>query len=160
MFEIFRRKTKIADVTNGKICTIQGEVEPPTPRLHFPLSKTECVYYSVIEERFGKGARGTGRPLWFPDNMESKCSEFFVADGRRRIRIRESGERVALKGAHQESGQVRKNKRRRYFASLLKPGDKVIIRGLVNADPAEKEAFLSAPRNGLLKIRIVRKIAR
>ena len=157
MFEGLWKKTKIADVVNQKVCTIKGEVQASST-LNFPLSNTKCVFFSVLEERFGKGARRSGRSLWFPDKMENKSSEFTITDGAAQIHIRENGDRIVVKGAHQEAGLVRGNRRRRYFASLIKPGDIVVIRGLVNVKPDKNERFISAPPNGRLKVKVIRRV--
>ena len=153
------KKTRIADLTPGKIYTIKGKVcaSSPSP-LVLPPSKMPCVYYTILEERFGKGARGAGRALWFPDKMESRSCEFSISDDSGEIVIREKGERLSVKGAHREAGLVRGNRKRRYTASLLKVGDIVVVRGYVDAaSHAEKEHFMSAPLNGVMKVRVSRR---
>ncbi len=156
MLELFWKKNRIADIALGKVFTIKGEIRTTSPLL-LPPSKTPCVYYSLIEERFGKGARGTGRPLWFPNKMACKSSMFSVSDGTNEIAVHEIGERFVVKGAHKESGLVNGNRKRRYFASLLMPGDIVVIRGYVDAKEKTDEPYMTAPSVGVLKVKVVRR---
>lgn len=152
------KKTRIADLVPGKIYTIKGKVCASSPNLLvFPPSKTSCVYYAMLEERFGKGARGTGRSLWFPDKMENKSCEFSISDDSGEIVVRETVERLLVKNAHREAGLVRGNRRRRYAASLVKVGDIVVVRGYVDeVSQDENGRFMSAPLNGVMKVKVSR----
>ena len=152
------KKTKIVDLVPGKVCTIKGKISASS-KLSIPSSKTSCVYYEMLEERFGKGARGTGRALWFPDRMESKSVEFSVSDDSGTVQIRESGPQFSVKGAHQESGAPKGSRKRRFFASFLQPGDVVVIRGLVNAAAKSEGYFISAPPNAVLKVKVSHRFA-
>jgi hypothetical protein len=158
IFSWFRKKTKIADLSAGQVWTIKGVISASS-QMKLPQSGTPCVYYTVMEERFGRGERGTGRSLWFPDKMAQNCIEFSVSDDTGEVVIRESGERLSVSGAHQESGPVKGKKKRRYSATYLNSGDVVIVRGIVDGSPRD-QLLMNAPPGSTLRVKVVRQSAR
>jgi hypothetical protein len=155
IFLRLRKKTRIADLAAGSVATITGVVQS-THRLTIPPSGTACVYYALMEERFGHGERGRGRPLWFPDKFENKCVDFTVTDDSGTITVRESSERLKVRGGHREAGPVKGSKKRRFVAEFLHAGDAVVLRGRVDRSPDGAGFVLGAPEAGDLAIAITR----
>lgn len=153
MFDWLRKKKRIGDLVAGEITSIKGVVQSER-KLAIPPSGTSCVYYSLMEERFGQGQRGRGRPLWFPERMERRCVEFTVSDNTGLVTVRESGERMRVTGSHREQGLVRNNRKRRFFADFIRSGDTVVIRGQVEASPGGAPLGLVAPGSKDLKISV------
>ncbi len=147
------KKTDIGDLVPGSTRTIRGVVQCDRC-LKIPPTGMGCVFYSLMEERFKKGARGQGRPLWFPETFEVRCAEFTIADDTGCIQVTASGEQVKPKGLHQDSGLVKGNKKRRFFVAYLRPGDVVIARGQITGTPTDKTLLLGAPPSPL-KIAVV-----
>ena len=152
----FFKKTKISDLVPGKIYSIKGEIHS-SRHLTLPPSGTQCVYYAMIEERYGKGARGSGRPLWFPEKMESKRIDFTIKDDTGEIAVEESTDRFSVKSARQESGLIKGNRKRRYFATTLNIGDVVIVRGCIESTSSDGRLLITAPTRSRLKVKVVRR---
>jgi hypothetical protein len=151
-----RKKTRIADVADGQIATLRGVVAS-RQLLTIPPTGTACVFYSLLQEKFGHGKRGRGRPLWFVESLTGKCAEFTISDGSGAIAVREPGERLVVVGAHQEAGVVPKRKNRRFAAQFLRAGDEVIARGLVVRAGTNSDVVLKAPEKGNLQILVTRR---
>jgi hypothetical protein len=155
IFLRLRKKTRIADLATGGVATITGVVQS-THRLTIPPSGTACIYYALMEERFGHGSRGRGRPLWFPDKFENKCVDFTITDDSGTVTVRESSDRLRVRGGHREAGPVKGSKKRRFVAEFLHAGDTVVIRGHVERSSDGAGFVLSAPKTGDLAIAVTR----
>ena len=152
-----RKKTKIADLVPGKVSLIKGTIQSTTRELTLPPSGTNCVYYSMMQEKYGKGARGSGRALWFPEKMERKCVQFSVSDDSGEVVIQATGEQLDVSGGHQEAGAVKGKGKRRYFASFMIVGDHVVIRGLVESVKGDNGVVLTATEKKNLNVAVVRR---
>ena len=150
------KKTPIADLVVGEMKTLKGVVQS-RQRLTVPPSGTDCVYYYLLQEVYKTGDRGRGRPLWFVEKREAKCAEFALSDGTGTIVVRSRGEDVKISGTHEEMGNVKNNRKRRYSAQLIIPGDEIIVRGQVASTEKKDELVVTPPPNGLLKIAVVRR---
>jgi hypothetical protein len=154
-----RKQKRMADLVVGEIATVKGVVQSEQ-QLAIPLSGTACVYYELMRERYGKGSRGRGRPLWFPESFESKCVAFRVSDDTGMITVRAPSERVKVQGAHREGGAIRGSRKRRFFAEFLRTGDTVIARGHVGRSSEGADLVLTAPSSKMLQIKITRSSGR
>ncbi len=135
MFLSLRRKTKISDITKGNTVVVEGTVRA-SREMALPGEGTKCVYYEMLVETYRKGARGNGRPLWFPEKLDRKLSGFFVNDGSGEIFVEVPAEQVLLQGGFQTGGTLDKKGRRRFSARVIREGDMVRLRGSAKASTA------------------------
>ena len=154
IFARLRKKSPIGSLKEGGMATIKGVLKSEGS-LMIPPSGTRCAYYALMEERYGKGQLGRGRPLWFPSRMERKTGGLSVADETGTISLEASGEKISIASAHREEGLVKGNRKRRFFAEYLFAEDKVIVRGRVERSPSGEGFILCAPPKGMLKIVVV-----
>jgi hypothetical protein len=138
MFLRFRRATPIANLVEGRVVVIRGTIVPGE-RIVVPHAGVSCVGFDLLEESFGTGARGRGRPMWLPKKAEIKICRFALADGSGEVRIDLRGSDLVILGARSISGVGGARKRQRYTARVLDPGDLVKIRGMVTMRSAGRD---------------------
>lgn len=154
MFLRFRRKTRVVDLEKGRDATVKGTIVAEK-ELKVPHEGTRCIFYDMLSESYGVGARGRGRPMWLPQKAERKCVGFFVDDGSGRVWVRADDESVNASGGTAAAGLVGKKGRQRYSVRMIKDGDLVRVRGRVSTpkgtDP--RDTLVLAPgRKGRLDI--------
>jgi len=154
MFPAFLRKTEISKISEGSTVIVEGTVRADR-EMALPGEGTKCVYYELLVEVYKKGARGMGRPLWFPEKLDRKLSGFFVSDGTGEIFVDVPAEQVILQGGFQTGGKLDKKGRRRFSARMIREGDRVRLRGTVASGVAgvpDGMMMLEPDRKGRLKI--------
>ncbi len=156
MFFGFKKKTRTSELEAGAEAVVEGEVVARS-ELTISGSGTRCVYYDKMNESFEVGARGKGRKMWVPKNLERRCAGFFVDDGDGVVWVTSDTDGIEVVGGHQEGGTVGKKGRTRYTAQYIQGGDRVRIKGLVSrpkgADPADG-LVLKPNKKGILKIKV------
>ncbi|MCP4677999.1 MAG: hypothetical protein GY854_21285 [Deltaproteobacteria bacterium] len=156
MFLGFKKKTRVSELKAGVEAIVEGEVVSRNV-LTISGSGTRCVYYDKMNESFEVGARGRGRRMWVPKNLERRCAGFFIEDGESKVWVTNDTDGLEVAGGHQEGGVVGKKGRTRYTAQYIQGGDRVRIKGLVcepkGADPADG-LVLRPNRKGILKIKV------
>ncbi|MCP4600928.1 MAG: hypothetical protein GY847_10435 [Proteobacteria bacterium] len=155
MFRWFKSKTQVSDLLEGAEVAVEGRVVSRN-ELTLSGSKTRCVYYDKLNESFEVGARGRGRKMWVPKNLERRCAGFFVDDGSGQVWVTSDTEGLRVDGGKQESGAIGKKGSQRYSAQIIQNGDLVRIKALVSqprgADPAH--GFVLRPTKKGLKVTV------
>ena len=139
MFSIFRKKTPVSSLKADKEAIVQGEVVA-REEMSLPNSGTKCVFYEKMNESFIQGARGRGRRMWVPQNMEKRFVGFFVRDASGKVWVAADTDAIDVQGGKQESGFLGKGQKKRYFAKLIISGDKVVVRGVASEPKAAEPA--------------------
>ncbi len=156
MFSLFRKKTPTSELQVGAEVVVEGEVVAQN-ELSLSGTGTKCVYYEKLNESFEVGARGRGRKMWVPKNLERRCAGFYLDDGSGRVWVRNDTDGVEVVGGKQESGVVGKKGRTRFTAQLVQNGDRVRLQGAVDepkgADPAGG-LVIKPNKKGFLKIKV------
>lgn len=135
MFLSFRKKTKISEINNGSTVVIEGTVRPAR-EMTLPNEGSKCVYFEMLTEVYKKGERGMGRPLWFIEKLDRKCSGFYVSDGTGEVFVEGPPESITLTGGFEAGGMLDKKGKRRFSARLIREGDTVRLRGKAAAPSA------------------------
>jgi hypothetical protein len=130
MFLRFRKRTRIADLSEDRDAVIEGEVSGKK-ELALPHAGTPCVYFEIMTEAYRVAARGRGRPLWLPEGFDKKCSGFFIDDGTGRVWVRAEAEAIDVTGGTRVSDTVGRKGKRRYAACMIRSGDVIRLRGTV-----------------------------
>jgi hypothetical protein len=130
MFLSFRKKTKVASLCKDDTAVVEGKVRA-TQQLSLPGPGTKCVFYELLVETYKKGERGGGRPLWFPERSERRCTGFYVGDDTGEVYVECSAEKLILNGGYEVSGLLDSKGRKRFSARLIREGDTVRLRGVV-----------------------------
>ena len=137
MFLSLRKRTKISSIHPGDTVTIEGTVRSDREST-LPGDGTPCVYYEIMTEVYKKGERGSGRPLWFPENMERKGNGFFLGDDTGEIFVDCPAEQIRMNGGYSTAGKMGKKGHRRFSARLIREGDKVLVRGIAGPPTASQ----------------------
>jgi hypothetical protein len=143
MFLSFRRKKKVSTLSTGETAVVEGKVRA-VQQLSLPGPGTKCVYYELLVETYKKGERGGGRPLWFIERSERRCTGFFVNDGTGEVYVDCSAEKVTMNGGYELVGMLDNKGRKRFSSRIVREGDTVRLRGAVT-ESSEKisKGFLS-----------------
>lgn len=155
----FLRKSPVKDLQEGRVGLVEGRVVARS-EITVNGSGTSCVYYDRLEEAYETPARGRGRALWIPKGYERRCAGFFVEDATGRVWIAQGHEGLEVNGGAREHGRLGKKGTRRYTAQLLRVGDKVRVRGLVDRPKAAEPTGTKVIRvdaKGRLVVRVKEK---
>jgi hypothetical protein len=133
-FKLARRST---DLETGKPGVVKGTISCKRD-VRLPHVGGTCVYFNMLVEGFGTGARGKGRPMWLPVRREVKCTEFFIEDASGRVLVTASKDCIDASGGRSASGMIGKKGNQRYEVRFIRDGDRVKVRGLVS-DPRGAE---------------------
>ena len=128
MFLSFRKKTPISQIAKGSTVVVEGAVRAAR-EMTLPGNGTKCVYYEMLVEVYKKGARGNGRPLWFPEKLDRKLSGFFVNDGTGEVYVDVPADQILLQGGFTTGGPIDAKGKRRFSARVIREGDVVRLRG-------------------------------
>ncbi len=157
MLILFRRRTPITRLSEGQVVVVEGKVEATT-ELSLPGSGARCVYYDIMIESFGQGARGAGRPMWLPMRTETKLAAFVLDDGGGKVMVSAKPENLRISGCRKQRGPYDKTGRQRYVASLLGAGETVRVRGLARAARKKGEhkgmLVIGPDLKGVIEIRV------
>lgn len=156
MFDFLRKCTRIADLKSGQNAVIRGKVECPKA-LFLSETKMNCVYYDILIETYKKGARGRGRPLWFPEGARRDSVGFFVVDDTGKVWIEDTTDNLVVIGGYTVGGRLDRKGKTRYSARLIREGDDVKVAGISAGEvPGDTNSRLTIHPNkkGLLKIRV------
>jgi hypothetical protein len=130
MFLSFRRKKKVSALCTGETAVVEGKVRA-VQQLSLPGPGTKCVYYELLVETYKKGERGGGRPLWFPERSERRCTGFYINDGTGEVYVDCSAEKVIMNGGYEIVGMLDSKGRKRFSSRIVREGDTVRLRGAV-----------------------------
>jgi hypothetical protein len=154
MFLSLRKRTSIAELNEGDERVVEGVVVAER-ELTLPNTKLKCVWYYQLLEALEVGARGRGRRMWVPKNLQIKSEGFYVEDDSGRVWIDAGHEGAEVTGGVEEAGQIGKKGRQRYIARLIREGDVIRARGLVSkpkgAEPGDV-LVIRPGRKGKLEI--------
>ena len=154
MFLSLRKRTPIAELAEGDERVVEGTVVAER-ELTLPNSKLKCVWYYQLSESLEVGARGRGRRMWVPKNLQVKSEGFYIEDETGRVWIDAGHEGAEVTGGVEEAGQIGKKGRQRWLARLIRAGEVVRARGLVakpkGAEPGDV-LVIRPGRKGRLEI--------
>jgi len=154
MFLSLKKRTPIADLAEGEERVIEGKVAAKRD-LTVPGTKLKCVWYYVLSESFEVGARGRGRRMWVPKNLQVKSDGFFIEDESGSVWVDAGCEGAEVSGGYEESGPIGKKGRQRYLARVIRVGDVVRVKGAASrstgAEPGDT-LVMRPGRKGKLEI--------
>ena len=145
MLILFRKRTPVGSLAVGQVAVVQGKVEPVIEMM-MPGIGERCVWYDLMVESFGQGARGAGRPMWLPSRTETKFAGFVLDDGAGKVMIAAGSSEVRVSGGRKMRGPFDRSGRQRFEASLFGAGDTVRVCGVV------REARKKGEQKGMLVI--------
>lgn len=162
MFLWLKRKTKIEALRAGDERIVEGRVVPRR-ELVVPGTQLRCVYYFQHVDKWDRGDRGRGRKAWYPVAAEEKAEGFLLDDGTGSVWVAADGPGLAVAGGVEEGGPLGKKGQQRFIARLVRAGDVVRVRGIVDqpkaAEPGEVLVLRAGGKRDRLEI-LFRKRAR
>jgi hypothetical protein len=153
MFLWLKSKTKIDALAAGEERVCEGRVVPKR-ELVVPGTQLRCVYYFQHVDKWDRGDRGRGRKAWYPVSAEEKAEGFFLEDATGRVWVAADDQRLAVAGGAEEMGPLGKKGTQRYIARLIRTGDVVRVRGLVDKPKAAEPGEVLVVRAGGKKDRL------
>jgi hypothetical protein len=154
LFLSLRRATRVADLQEGEERIVEGRVVGRR-ELTVPGTQLKCVWFYQLSESFEVGARGRGRKMWVPKNVQQKSEGFFIDDGTGRVWVAANEDGTEVSGGVEEAGMLGKKGKARYIARMIRGGDVVRVRGMVcgpkGAEPGDVQV-LRPGRKGRLEI--------
>jgi hypothetical protein len=148
-----KRKTKVEKLKQGEERVVEGRVIARR-ELGVPGTQIKCVYYFQHVDKWDRGDRGRGRKAWYPVNAEEKAEGFFLDDGSGRVWVAADDPRIAVSGGAEEMGPLGKKGKQRFIARLIRNGDVVRARGIVDAPKAAEPGDVLVLRAGGKKDRL------
>ena len=131
MFLWLRRRSRVEALQAGAQSVVEGRVVARR-ELGVPGTQHKCVYYHQHVDAWDRGARGRGRKMWIPVSAEEKAEGFFLDDGTGRVWVAADDPRLEVAGGAEEFGALGKKGKQRYIARLIRGGDVVRVRGIVD----------------------------
>jgi hypothetical protein len=153
MFLWLQRSTKVEALREGEERVVEGRVVP-RHEIGVPGTQLKCVYYFQHVDKWDRGDRGRGRKAWYPVNAEEKAEGFFLDDGTGRVWVAADDPRRAVTGGAEESGPLGKKGKQRFIARLIRDGDVIRVRGVVNKPKAAEPGEVLVLRAGGKKDRL------
>jgi len=153
MFLWLKRKTKIEALREGDERIVEGRVVPKR-EIGVPGTQLKCVYYYQHVDKWDRGARGKGRKMWIPVNAEQKAEGFFIDDGTGRVWVAADDPRIDVSGGAEEMGPLGKRGKQRFIARLIRNGDVIRVRGVVDGPKAAEPGNVLVLRAGGKKDRL------
>ena len=154
MFLKLKRRTDVGNLAQGDDRVVEGKVVAAR-EMTVPGTSTKCVFYFHLTEAWQHGPRGRGRKMWVPQNVRQKCEGFYLEDGTGRVWIAGDGETMDVQGGAEESGPIGKKGKGRYLARMIRVGDVVRVRGIVDnprgAEPGDV-LVMRPTKKGVLQI--------
>jgi len=154
MFLSLRKRTPIADLVEGEERVAEGVVVAER-ELNLPNTKLKCVWYYQLLESLEVGARGRGRKMWVPKNLQVNSNGFYLEDESGRVWIDAGNEGAEVTGGVEEAGPIGKKGRQRFLARMIRAGDVVRVKGLVakprGAEPGDVQVMRPG-RKGRLEV--------
>ena len=92
--------------------------------------------------------------MWIPASAVEKAEGFFVDDGAGRVWVAADDPRLAVAGGAEESGPLGKKGKQRFVARLVRAGDVIRVRGVVDNPKAAEPGDVLVLRAGGKKDRL------
>ncbi|MCK9461644.1 MAG: hypothetical protein M0R80_18600 [Proteobacteria bacterium] len=153
MFLWLKKRTKIEALREGEERVVEGRVVP-AKEIGVPGTQLKCVYYHLLVDKWDRGARGKGRKMWIPISAEERAVGFFLEDGTGRAWVAADDKRLAAAGGAEEAGTYGKKGTQRFIARLVRAGDVVRVRAIVDAPKGAEPGDVLVLRAGGEKDRL------
>lgn len=157
----------IGQLEVGKLASVRGEVVP-RDLIESPLTGDRCVYYMYTVDQWQEAAAPqlAGDGFWRLIERDEAISEFYLVDADDRLIIAPHQARVLRANGAELAEVDYKLIGRRARQLLIKPGDELVIRGMVaRADDlfddgrgyrqSASRNMLVAPDGGRLEIKVL-----